>query len=128
MRAVLHRSLPWVVLALMAVACSSPPGAAAVDVTLDEYSVDLDEVTVAPDATLTITNQGDFGHTVVVSDASGAVLTATDLIAPGEIVTLGAGWGPGEYRLTCRIVIAGDDGEIVDHYAEGMSADLTVTG
>lgn len=118
----------WLAVLLLLVAgCSGGPGAAVADVVLDEYSVTVDETTLAPDATLTIHNQGGFSHTVVVSDASGTVLTATELIAPAEVITLGSGWGQGEYRLTCRIVIAAEDGEIVDHYAEGMSADLTIT-
>ena len=117
-----------VLVMLLTAGCSADPGVAASGVTLDEYNLTVDEASLAPGATLSIGNEGAFGHTVVVSDNTGGVVAATDLIAPGESVTLEADWDPGQYRFTCRIVIAADDGDIVDHYARGMSAEVTVTG
>lgn len=109
-------------------ACSAPRATGAATATLSEYLIEVDQPDLASGALFTVSNQGEFGHTLVVSDESGAVVTATDLIAPGESVTLAADWNPGRYRLTCRIVVAPGDGQIVDHYAEGMSSDLGIAG
>jgi hypothetical protein len=75
---------------------------------------------------ITVENTGEFPHTLVVSRLSGEVLAATDLVAPGETVTLPIGLEPDTYQFTCRIVGQGSDGQLVDHYERGMHATVTV--
>lgn len=77
---------------------------------------------------ITVNNTGEFPHTLVVSTPDGSVMTATDLIMPGETVSLGLALEPGSYQFTCRIVGQGPDGQLVDHYERGMLAMVTVGG
>jgi len=76
---------------------------------------------------LMVENYGEFSHTLVVSDASGIVVGATDLIGPEAETTLTVELLPGSYTFTCRIVKGLDDGTFVDHYQEGMSASVDVS-
>lgn len=78
---------------------------------------------------LTVTNSGQFAHTLVVSDSDGAVVGTTPLIDPGEAVEIALDLEPGrEYSFTCRIVVQTPDGELVDHYEEGMATSVRVRG
>lgn len=74
-----------------------------------------------------VENYGEFSHTLVVSDASGTVVGATDLIGPEAETVLTVELLPGSYTFTCRIVKGLDDGTFVDHYQEGMSASVDVS-
>jgi plastocyanin len=76
---------------------------------------------------LVVENYGEFSHTLVVSDASGTVIGATDLIAPEASTTLTVELLPGSYTFTCRIVKGLDDGSVVDHYQQGMAASVDVS-
>lgn len=73
---------------------------------------------------LRATNSGQFAHTIVVTGASGAVVDASELIAPGESLTLSVDLGEGGYRISCRIVSSSPDGDLFDHYEQGMIADI----
>ena len=98
------------------------------DLTLGEFSILTRTPTIAAGTTsLSIENYGEFAHTVVISDESGTVLASTDLIQPGDEVSLPIDLAPGRYEFTCRIVLETDSG-IIDHYQEGMHATLTVEG
>lgn len=77
---------------------------------------------------LEVTNSGEFGHTLVVSTRDGTVLASTAVLPPGASTVLRLELVPGEYQLSCRIVVQVPDGSIVDHYAEGMVASVTVSG
>ena len=77
---------------------------------------------------LTVENYGEFPHTLVVSDESGAVIAATDLISPDTETILTIDVKPGTYSFTCRIVMGLDDGTVADHYQLGMVATLKVVG
>ena len=76
---------------------------------------------------LLVENYGEFSHTLVVSDASGTVIGATDLIGPEAQSILTVDLLPGSYTFTCRIVKGLDDGTIVDHYQLGMEASIDVS-
>jgi hypothetical protein len=76
---------------------------------------------------LLVENYGEFSHTLVVSDASGTVIGATDLIRPEAESILTVDLLPGSYTFTCRIVKGLDDGTIVDHYQRGMAASIDVS-
>ena len=98
------------------------------DLTLGEFSIVTRTPTIAADTTsLSIENAGEFAHTVVISDETGAVLASTDLIQPGTEASLPIDLAPGRYEFTCRIVLETESG-IVDHYQEGMHATVTVEG
>jgi hypothetical protein len=77
---------------------------------------------------ITIENTGEFPHTLVVTRADGEVLTASDLVMPGQRVTLDLSLDPGAYQFTCRIVGQGTGGQLVDHYERGMHIAVSVSG
>lgn len=79
-------------------------------------------------STMTVSNSGDFPHTLVIADETGRVVAATDLIEPGEVVDLSVSLDPGEFQFTCRIVAEKPDGQIVDHFEAGMSRTVRVEG
>lgn len=73
-----------------------------------------------------VTNSGTLPHTLVVTNSSGEVVAATDLVPPGETVDLDLDLESGRYSFTCRIVAQSPDGEIVDHYEAGMNTMVEV--
>lgn len=77
---------------------------------------------------VSIENSGEFPHTLVVSTPDGAVVTATDLVMPGETATLNLDLDPGVYQFTCRIVGQDADGGLIDHYERGMHTTVSVEG
>jgi hypothetical protein len=113
-------------LLLVSVACSHQASAAA-EVELGEFWVAPDHrVLEAGTVELAVENYGEFPHTLVVSDASGTVIAATDLIAPETETLLRLTVEPGTYMFTCRIVNGLEDGTVVDHYQNGMSVSVEV--
>ena len=96
---------------------------------LREWSIELSQPRYARGAvTLDITNEGEFSHTLVVEDATGRVLAATDVIAPGSEATVEVGLDGSQYRFTCRIVVSREDGTVVDHFQQGMTVTVTAAG
>ncbi len=97
-------------------------------------AVELGEFWVAPEidlleagtVELAVENYGEFPHTLVVSDSSGTVVAATDLVNPGAETELTISLQPGTYMFTCRIVNGLDDGSVIDHYQQGMVASVEV--
>lgn len=75
-----------------------------------------------------VSNSGTLPHTLVVTDSSGHVVAATDLIGPGDSTELALDLDPGTYSFTCRIVAENPEGEIVDHFEAGMNATVSVSG
>jgi hypothetical protein len=114
-------------LVLAVTACGGPgPSTTAVD--LGEFWITAgDRVLSAGTVDLLVANQGEFSHTLVVSDASGTVVAATDLIRPEAETVLTVDLQPGSYTFTCRIVRGLDDGTVVDHYQQGMAASVDVS-
>jgi len=117
-------ALAVLVLALCACAGRGAPGT---DVDLGEFFVTpgTDVLSAGP-VELTVENFGEFSHTLVISDASGTVIAATDLVRPEAETLLNVNLKPGTYMFTCRIVIGREDGSIVDHYQQGMAASIEV--
>ena len=95
-------------------------------VDLTEFHIDGPASLSEGAQTLDVVNNGEFPHTLVVTDHDGRVVATTDLLQPGESVELGFDVGQGVYQFTCRIVTQIEGGEIVDHFEEGMSAIVQV--
>ena len=112
-----------------AAACGPAPAAERTSIDLGEFYVEAEASRwAAGDVGLTIANSGEFGHTLVITDEDEAVVASVGVIAPGEEVDVSIDVEPGTYQLTCRIVIeAGEEGQIVDHFEEGMVAEVTVS-
>ncbi len=85
-------------------------------------------LTVAEAATIDVSNVGEYSHTLVVTDMDGTVMSATGLIGSGEQISLDAELRPGTYVFSCRIVAEDDEGNLVDHYEQGMHRTVTVEG
>ncbi|HUP14498.1 MAG TPA: hypothetical protein VM848_00330 [Acidimicrobiia bacterium] len=103
-------------------------GVANTEVEIGEFWISpADGVLQVGTVELLVENHGEFSHTLVVSDASGTVIGATDLIGPGAESILTVDLLPGSYAFTCRIVKGLDDGTIVDHYQRGMAASIDVS-
>lgn len=99
---------------------------------LPEHDVDLFEFGIQSAAewsssgALTVTNSGEFPHTLVITQDDGAVVFASDVVAPGETTMARLDLEPGEYELSCRLVAEKEDGDLVDHFEEGMHAELVI--
>lgn len=107
--------------------CSSQ-GVSNTEVEIGEFWISPgDRVLRAGAVDLAVENYGEFPHTLVVSDASGTVIGATDLITSEATTVLTVDLLPGSYTLTCRIVKGLDDGTFVDHFQEGMTASVNVS-
>lgn len=79
-------------------------------------------------STIQITNSGEYGHTLVVTDMSGQVVEASPLISPGESAELTIDLEPGRYDFTCRIVVQSSQGDLIDHFEQGMGTTVSVGG
>ena len=112
-------------LALMLVSCSGSASGSD-EYQLGEYFIN-GPTTLAEDAdAITVNNTGEFPHTLVVSTPDGSVITVTDLIMPGNTVSLPLSLEPGTYQFTCRIVGQGSDGQIIDHFERGMHITVAI--
>lgn len=95
-------------------------------VTLQEFAIDAAGDWEAGESVVSVLNDGEFAHTLVVTRSDGTVMAATDLISPGEESSFEIALEPGTYQLTCRIVAQTPDGDLVDHYEEGMVTTVAV--
>lgn len=122
----MNRSLA--VLVLVVSACGpAAPGASSTPVVLTEGAITVVHPSLASGrVSLEIDNVGQYGHTLVVTRDTGAVVAATGLIAPGTATTLEVDLAPGAYQFSCRIVATGPDGGVLDHYQLGMKAAVRV--
>lgn len=100
-------------------ACSGADSAAT-GFTLTEFVIDGPGALPPGSSLLSVENVGEFPHTLVIADETGRVVTASDLIQPGETDQLEVDLSSGTYQFTCRIVAEKPDGELVDHFEEGM--------
>jgi hypothetical protein len=83
-------------------------------------------LTAAEAATIDVSNTGEYAHTFVVTDMDGVVIMATGLVQPSEQTALEADLEPGTYVFSCRIVAEDDEGNLVDHYEQGMHRTVSV--
>lgn len=95
---------------------------------LDEGRIDGPETISEGTTTLEISNVGEFNHTLLVTDADGNVLAATEVVPPGTDTALSVNLEAGVYQVSCRLVGQDGDGNIIDHYEIGMFSQLTVGG
>ena len=110
-------------------ACNTAPATGSGPaVALSEFAVDASGLFSVGPNDVAVTNDGEFGHTFVVSDATGRVVDATNVIGPGEQTNAVIDLEPGEYEFSCRIVVQTGDGTLVDHYHEGMVTTVEVAG
>ena len=114
-------------LATLARACSASPTATGPPgLVLSEFAVEASGVFAPGVSDVIVRNQGEFGHTVVVADSSGKVITASAVVPPGEELLVTVDLAPGSYEFSCRIVVQTGEGDLVDHYEEGMDAHVEV--
>lgn len=95
---------------------------------LTEFSIDGPTAIAAGVDSVDVSNVGEFPHTLVVTDSSGEVILATQLIQAGETTTVDVDLAPGTYSFTCRIVTQTEEGNVVDHFEEGMHTTVTISG
>jgi hypothetical protein len=106
--------------------CSSTASAEGYD--LIEFAIEGASELPADVTSVAVTNSGEFPHTLVVTDVGGEVIAATDVLQPGQGAELALDLEPGRYSFTCRIVAQTPEGEIVDHFEQGMSKTVSVSG
>lgn len=116
-----------VVACLLAIATACTKDASGVSgYDLHEFAIEGPTSLAAGVRSLEVANSGEFPHTLVVARADGTVVAATNLIQPGESALLELDLEAGVYQFTCRIVSQRPDGQIVDHFEEGMSRTVSV--
>ena len=114
-----------VVLAACATASADP--ATADQVTLDEFTIATGgESWQQGSIRLSVDNLGERDHTLVISREDGEVVAATEIVEPGEVLEFDVALGAGTYQLTCRIVVEGGNGQIFDHFEQGMHTAVEV--
>lgn len=113
-------------LILVVAACSASQEGTGFD--LAEWTVDGPSQLSVETASVTVDNTGSLPHTLLVTNSSGEVVAATDLIVPGESAELALDLDEGDYSFTCRIVAENPEGEVVDHYEAGMNTMVSVAG
>jgi hypothetical protein len=110
------------------VACSAPgPATGAVEIELDEFYIEPAADTIVPgQIRFQVVNEGEFPHTLVVARNNGEVVYASDVVEPGGSFDVDLDLDPDTYQLTCRIVVQLEDGQLVDHYQNGMGTAIKV--
>lgn len=116
--------LPVAAALLAGCAAGAPPTAPAVVV--DEYTVHTPGRWPTGRTTVSVVNEGEVPHTVVVTDGEGRPVAVTDLVAPGEETDLVVDLSPGRYVVSCRIVVRLADGTVMDHLEAGMSRPVEI--
>ena len=116
------RMTGWFILPLLLLgACrSATPAQGSPTVDLTEFSIMALGTFDAGPNEITVHNEVEFGHTLVIVDNDGTVIDVTGVIAPGESSVYSVDLKPGTYELSCRIVIQTGEGQLIDHYQEGM--------
>lgn len=96
--------------------------------TLDEGSILGPDLIQQGNVELQIENVGEFNHTMLVTDEDGTVKAATGVLAPGTSAVLSVDLAEGTYQVSCRLVGQDSEGNIVDHYEQGMFKQVEVGG
>ena len=95
---------------------------------LSEFTVSGPDLVTAGAGVVGVTNEGEYPHTLVITGEDGEVMAASELIQPGASAYLDVDLSDGVYYFTCRIVTETPTGEIIDHYEQGMSRTVEVSG
>ena len=117
------RLLALTLLTIVACATQSSPGDGYV---LSEWAIDGPARLTAGASSLTVENAGEWGHTLIVTTDAGAVVGATGLIDAETAATLELDLAAGAYTFSCRIVAEDDEGNLSDHYEQGMYRTVVV--
>lgn len=121
------RRCSWTAALLVVVVAACSASHAGTGVDLGEWTVEGPSQLSVETGSVSVDNIGSLPHTLVVTNSSGEVVAATDLIQPGESTELALDLDEGDYSLTCRIVAESPEGDVVDHYEAGMNATVSVT-
>jgi hypothetical protein len=112
---------------LVLAACQGASGSST-EVELYEFGIDSGVSRLeAGTIDLTVSNVGEYPHTLVITDSEGHVVSAGAVVDSGETTGLSVDLAPGRYTFTCRIVSQDDEGNVIDHFEEGMVAGITVS-
>ena len=122
----MRRTIASVVACLALAGCAQEAGDRGYD--LVEFAVNGPDRLDTGSSSLSVSNSGEFPHTLVVTDSAGEVVAATSLVQPGETVELPVDLAPGRYSFTCRIVAQDGEGNLIDHFEAGMAATVEVSG
>lgn len=123
------KMLSGVLIAILATGLAACGGADSGAVTLREFAIEVGGGLPSGPATLSVTNEGEYPHSLVVSDSDGTVIATSGVVEAGEQSALDVDLRAGEYAFACRIVVEDpESGTIVDHYTEGMATEVIVTG
>lgn len=96
-------------------------------VELDEFSIQTAAESWQSGAVrLSVDNVGERAHTLVISGEGGQVVATTDVVGPDETLEFDVELPGGSYQLTCRIVVESGDGQIFDHFEQGMNTTINV--
>lgn len=115
--------------ALLVVAACSTQAVAQPDYVLREGAIDgPSRLAVSSPSMIQVNNTGDYSHTLVVTNDSGQVIGATGLVESGAETTLEVDLEAGTYVFSCRIVAQDDEGNLNDHYEQGMHRTVVVAG
>lgn len=109
----------------LVVSCSAPAASEAVE--LFDGRIEGPTSLNAGSRSIEIENRGGFQHTLVITDANGEVVAATDLVDPGEETALDVDLAPGTYVFSCRIVVADENRNLFDHFEMGMNETVRVS-
>lgn len=112
-------------LGILVVSCSGGAGGSG-GYQLGEYFINGPTTLAEGTDAITVSNTGEFPHTLVVSTPDGSVVTATDLVMPGDSLSIPLALEPGTYQFTCRIVGQGSDGQLIDHFERGMHTTVAI--
>jgi len=121
----MRRWLVFAALLLALPACTSK-GSESLTFDLTEFDVNGPGRLDAGVSTISVSNSGEFPHTLVIAEENGRVVAATEMIQPGETAAIDIDLAPGSYQFSCRIVGQRQDGSIVDHFEEGMVQRVSV--
>jgi hypothetical protein len=124
------RLLQLVTFLVVVGACSTPaPARGPIELELDEFSIEPAADSIAAGRVLfDVVNEGEFPHTLVLATNAGEVLYASEVVDPGGALEVELDLAPATYQLTCRIVVQLADGQLVDHYQNGMGNTIEVKG
>lgn len=93
---------------------------------LDEGSIAGPDLLAAGVGELQISNVGEFNHTLVVTNSDGTVVAATEVLPPGTSAVLTVDLVEGTYQVSCRLVGQDSEGNLIDHYEQGMFKQLEI--
>jgi hypothetical protein len=81
-----------------------------------------------PGTSIEVVNNGEFGHTFVITDPDGRVISTTQILEPGADTTIDVDLDQGSYLVSCRLITQSPDGTINDHFQLGMYKTITAEG